>query len=138
MEIEQKRILLTGATGGIGTELARVLSARGARLALLGRDVKALRTLSSQIEGEAHAIDADLVHDSQRASAVAAARDALELISENAGCIVTEVSPRLYKVEKPPRVTMSFSQDDIKLVIEAIAKAGNAMRAMINRKAREE
>ncbi len=53
-------------------------------------------------------------------------RDALELVAENAGCIVTEQSARLFKVEKPPRVTMSFTAVDIKQVIEAIAKAGNA------------
>ena len=53
-------------------------------------------------------------------------RDALELVAENAGCIVTEKGARLFMVSKPPRVTMSFTEEDIKRVIEAIAKAGNA------------
>lgn len=53
-------------------------------------------------------------------------RDALELVAENAGCIVLEESHLLYKVEKPPRITMSFTAVEIKQVIEAIAKAGNA------------
>jgi type IV pilus assembly protein PilQ len=53
-------------------------------------------------------------------------RDSLELVAENAGCIVTEVSPRLFKVEKPPRITMSFTEVEVRQVIEAIAKAGNA------------
>lgn len=53
-------------------------------------------------------------------------KDALELVAENAGCIVKEESVRLYKVEKPERVTMAFTGTEIKQVIEAIAKAGNA------------
>ena len=53
-------------------------------------------------------------------------RDALELVAENAGCIVSEESPRLYKVSKPPRITMAFTDVDVKQVVEAIAKAGNA------------
>ena len=39
---------------------------------------------------------------------------------------MTAQSPRLWRVEKPPRVTMSFQAVDNKQVIEAIAKAGNA------------
>ncbi|MSR45962.1 MAG: hypothetical protein EXS13_02655 [Planctomycetes bacterium] len=52
--------------------------------------------------------------------------EALVLIAENAGCIATQDSPRLWRVEKPPRVTMSFQAEEIKKVIEAIAKYGNA------------
>ena len=53
-------------------------------------------------------------------------REALDLIAENAGCVVTQASARVYRVEQPQRVTMAFTQEDIKKVIEAIAKAGNA------------
>lgn len=53
-------------------------------------------------------------------------RDALELVAENAGCIVMADSPTLFKVEKPPRITMAFTAVDIKQVIESIAKAGAA------------
>jgi len=52
--------------------------------------------------------------------------EALQLVAENAGCIVTAEGPRLWRVAKPPRVTMSFQAEDIKKVIEAIAKYGNA------------
>ena len=53
-------------------------------------------------------------------------QEALRFVAESASCIVTQSSPRLWRVEKPPRVTMSFQAVDIKQVIEAIAKAGNA------------
>ncbi len=90
MDIAHKRILLTGAAGGIGAELARALSARGARLALLGRDVDALRTLSSKLDGEAHAFGVDLLDDTRRVGAVAAVRDALggiDVLINNAGVV---------------------------------------------------
>ena len=90
MDIEHKRILLTGAAGGIGAELARALSARGARLALLGRNVDALRTLSTELEGEAHAFGVDLLDDTRRGSTVAAVRDALggiDVLINNAGVV---------------------------------------------------
>ena len=90
MDIGYKRILLTGAAGGIGAELARALSARGARLALLGRNVDALRTLSTELEGEAHAFGVDLLDDTRRGSTVAAVRDALggiDVLINNAGVV---------------------------------------------------
>ena len=53
-------------------------------------------------------------------------RQALELVAEKAGCVVVKLAGNLYKIEKPPRVTMSFSDTPIKDVIEAIAKISNA------------
>ena len=42
MQLKNARILLTGAGGGLGQELARQLSAAGATLLLAGRDVAKL------------------------------------------------------------------------------------------------
>lgn len=53
-------------------------------------------------------------------------REALELVAENAGCIVVESRGRVYKVEKPERVTFSFEDEDIRKVIQAIATKGQA------------
>ncbi|MFH2000198.1 MAG: hypothetical protein ABIK28_10990 [Planctomycetota bacterium] len=53
-------------------------------------------------------------------------RDALEIVAEKAGCIVVEKSTKIFKVEKPPRVTFSFYDEDIKLVINAIAQSAGA------------
>lgn len=51
MEIAGQRILLTGASGGIGTPLAQRLSAAGARLALVGRNREALARQAQELEG---------------------------------------------------------------------------------------
>jgi type IV pilus assembly protein PilQ len=53
-------------------------------------------------------------------------REALELVAENAGCIVQESRGRVFKVEKPVNVTYSFDDADIRQVITAIAQAGGA------------
>ncbi len=53
-------------------------------------------------------------------------RESLELVAENAGCIVTDQGNNLFKVEQPPRVTMAFSEVPIRQVIESIAKAADA------------
>ncbi|WP_230316743.1 SDR family NAD(P)-dependent oxidoreductase [Conexibacter sp. W3-3-2] len=51
MGLDEQRILITGATGALGTQLARELSARGAELALLGRDRGRLEELADELGG---------------------------------------------------------------------------------------
>lgn len=43
MDIKHQYVLLTGASGGIGEQIARALAARGAWLILVGRDSKKLK-----------------------------------------------------------------------------------------------
>jgi short-subunit dehydrogenase len=52
-----RSVLLTGATGGIGQAIARVLAARGARLVLTGRRADVLEPLASEVGGRAVACD---------------------------------------------------------------------------------
>lgn len=59
MELHNRRILLTGASGGIGSALAQRLAAAGARLALVGRRHEALARLASSLPG-ASIVVADL------------------------------------------------------------------------------
>lgn len=49
MRIDQKNILLTGASGGLGRELARQLAMEGARLILVGRHSPALENLRQSL-----------------------------------------------------------------------------------------
>lgn len=62
MQLKNKRILLTGATGGIGKHIALLLARKGANLALVGRDIGKLETLAKEIAakgGNASTIVAD-------------------------------------------------------------------------------
>jgi len=49
MDLKNKRVLLTGATGGIGSQLAMQLAQKGAKLALLSFDEKRLIALKSDL-----------------------------------------------------------------------------------------
>jgi len=59
MQIENSRIVLTGAAGGMGQIIAKTLHARGARLALLDTNADALNGLLAELDG-AVAVPADL------------------------------------------------------------------------------
>lgn len=49
MQLSQQRILLTGATGGLGKEIAHQLAKKGAILGLVGRETNKLEALKQQI-----------------------------------------------------------------------------------------
>ncbi|MFC9971946.1 SDR family NAD(P)-dependent oxidoreductase [Spirillospora sp. NPDC127200] len=57
MEIADARILLTGASGGIGRALAVALAARGGRVVLTGRRADVLEPLAERLGGTAIAAD---------------------------------------------------------------------------------
>jgi short-subunit dehydrogenase len=70
--MKDKRIILTGASGGIGSQLAGMLAHSGARLALVDRNEKALKELQ-QAHGQDRvlAIAADITKPEERARIVA-------------------------------------------------------------------
>jgi len=49
MQLQSQRILLTGAAGGIGRELSKLLAHKGARIVLLDRDAAGLTKLVDEI-----------------------------------------------------------------------------------------
>jgi short-subunit dehydrogenase len=69
-------VLVAGATGVLGGELARALAAAGARVALTGRDAGRLRALAEQLGG-APALTADAVDVDAVRAAVDGAAEAL-------------------------------------------------------------
>lgn len=60
MQLADTRILLTGASGGIGQALVEGLCAEGARLLLAGRQADALSALSRRFPGQVTVVQADL------------------------------------------------------------------------------
>lgn len=65
--MKNKRVILTGAAGGIGTHLARLLSAEGARLCLTDINEAALQTVREQLTGDAvHVVTANITDAGDR------------------------------------------------------------------------
>lgn len=56
MDIAGKRILLTGATGGIGRAIARALAERGGVLVLSSRKAAELEELAGSLPGDGHSV----------------------------------------------------------------------------------
>jgi short-subunit dehydrogenase len=91
MNITGSRILLTGATGGIGRPLALELARRGARLALTGRDATRLAGLAGQLSNagaRAAMLPFDLTRPGSHAALVADAIESMggiDVLINNAG-----------------------------------------------------
>jgi short-subunit dehydrogenase len=74
MQLRDKTIVLTGATGGIGSALTVMLASAGARLILVGRDLQKLELLQASIDkgSSAHVIVlADIADAAQRNALIA-------------------------------------------------------------------
>jgi len=86
MKVDGSRVLLTGATGGLGAALARAFHAKGAQLVLSGRRLDVLTPLATELG--AHAVAADL---SQRADVLRLAAEAgdVDILIANAALPAT-------------------------------------------------
>jgi short-subunit dehydrogenase len=87
MQLEGKTALLTGATGGIATALARQLAVAGVRLVLNSRDAAALQSMVLELEGRGHTFfAADLTDAGQRADLVQyAINESVDMLINAAG-----------------------------------------------------
>ena len=84
VELNGSRVLLTGATGGIGHAIARALHARGAHLILTGRRAEVLDELVSELGDRAEARALDL-SDADEVSAFCREVGDVDILVANAG-----------------------------------------------------
>jgi short-subunit dehydrogenase len=83
-EVHNSRILVTGATGGLGNAIARTLHAKGAQLVLSGRNADVLEQLKSELGEAAEIVEADLASGEDLAR-LAAAAGPVDVLVANAG-----------------------------------------------------
>ena len=87
-DLEERRALVTGASGGIGGAVASVLHAQGATVALAGRNRAALEERASDLGDRAHVLTADLADPGAADALVRAAAEAMggiDILVNNAG-----------------------------------------------------
>ena len=82
MQIQGSTILVTGASGGLGTAIARDLRARGAQLVLTARNAELLDALAAELDAEVLVADLTDRGDVERVAARAAS---CEVLVANAG-----------------------------------------------------
>jgi uncharacterized protein len=86
MELRGKRVLITGASRGIGESLAHAFAGAGATVALVARNQDALEAIVAQLGGTAHA--ADLADPTQVAVLIPEIEDEvgpIDVLINNAG-----------------------------------------------------
>jgi len=103
MKIEEARIILTGASGGIGQALARELISHKARLGLVGRQTEKLTSLATELQeagGDVIAITADLTNSTGQNHLIAQMREhfnGTDILINNAGmsafCDFSQLNP---------------------------------------------
>ncbi len=93
MQLQDKRILLTGATGGIGKEIALALEAKGANLVLVSRSLDKLKAVRNSLafQDKHKTIAADLSTDDgfehlkQRCIDLSHQEQRIDVVINNAG-----------------------------------------------------
>src|SRR4051794_23380517 len=91
MELAGKRVLITGASRGIGEGLAHRFAAAGARVALVARSAEAIEKLAADLGGTAH--PADLADADQVTRLVHRVEDEagpVDVLVNNAGIDITK------------------------------------------------
>ncbi|MEM7318525.1 MAG: SDR family oxidoreductase [Pseudomonadota bacterium] len=90
MDIDGKTVVITGASRGIGAAAARVFSAAGANLALIGRQSSTLNDVARDIGDNAEALACDMSDFEQVQSAAVRIRERfgpIDVLVGNAGVI---------------------------------------------------
>lgn len=77
MKLDGARVLLTGATGGLGQSIARALAARGSQLTLTGRRADVLEPLAAEVGGRVIVSDLSVPDAPERLLAEAGEVDVL-------------------------------------------------------------
>ncbi len=86
--LSSKRALVTGASGGIGSAVARLLAARGAQVLLTGRNIEKLNSLKEELGEQARVYPCDLSDVEARSSlakTILAEFETIDILVNNAG-----------------------------------------------------
>jgi 3-oxoacyl-[acyl-carrier protein] reductase len=97
-DLNGKKALVTGATGGIGGAIAKALHAQGAVVGISGRNADKLNALAAELGADAHVLAADLSSDEAIDALVKAAEEKMgqiDILVNNAGLTRDNLSMRM-------------------------------------------
>lgn len=97
-DLTGKMALITGATGGIGGEIAKALHAQGAVVAISGRNEEKLAALAAELGSNVHTIVADISNSDGIAALIKDATEAMgqiDILVNNAGLTRDNLSMRM-------------------------------------------
>ena len=109
-------VVVTGASSGIGEQIAREFARRGYRLILVARRADRLRDLAEELGGLAHVLPADLSNRDDRATLpdqVAALGVVADVLINNAG--LTTVGP---VADSDPQAQLKLVEVDVAAVVD--------------------
>jgi 3-oxoacyl-[acyl-carrier protein] reductase len=96
--LSDRKVLVTGASGGIGGAIARALYAQGATVALAGRNREALDALAVELGDRSHVVVGDLGDTESADAMMSAAADAMggiDILVNNAGLARDNLAMRI-------------------------------------------
>ncbi|MEJ7732210.1 MAG: SDR family NAD(P)-dependent oxidoreductase [Polyangiaceae bacterium] len=132
-EIEGRRIVITGATDGIGLATARLLAAQGARLVLHGRDERRLAAALAEIGGGAERVRADLASLAEVRALVDTLGGApIDVLVQNAGIGAGPDTTRRQESSDGFELRWAVNFLAPFALAEWLVAAGHAPRAMVN------
>ena len=96
--LSDRKVLVTGASGGIGGAIARAMYAQGATVALAGRNREALDALAVELGDRSHVVVGDLGDTESADAMMSAAADAMggiDILVNNAGLARDNLAMRI-------------------------------------------
>ena len=125
--LKDKKALITGASGGIGKELARVLVEYDAEVCISGRNVKELNELKESLGDKCHIVPCDLSNKNEISELVSKSEEVLgqiDILVNNAGITKDNIFLRMsdQEWEDVLNINLNSTFNILKLITKGMVK----------------
>ena len=125
--LKDKKALITGASGGIGKELARVLVEYDAEVCISGRNVEELNELKESLGDKCHIVPCDLSNKNEISELVSKSEEVLgqiDILVNNAGITKDNIFLRMSEEEWEDvlNINLNSTFNILKLITKGMVK----------------